>query len=87
MKPQITKKTILDIQPGDIIRVEYGAYDNYCNFVFIECNPYPKNCTRITVRYVGSTEPFDIYDLSPIDKITFDVIGKEAVTYDTTHKN
>lgn len=78
MKPQTTKKTILDIQSGDIIRVEYGAYENYCNFVFVECNPYPKNCTRITVHSIGSTENFDIYDLSPIDKITFDVIGKEA---------
>ena len=78
MKPQITKKTIADIQPGDIIRVEYGTYENYCNFVFVECNPYPKNCTRITVHSIGSAENFDIYDLSPIDKITFDVIGKEA---------
>jgi hypothetical protein len=85
--PMITKKTAQTIQPGDIVRVEYGDYENYCNFVFVECNPYVKNCTRITVRYVGSTEIFDIFDLSPIDKITFDVIGREAVTYDTPHKN
>lgn len=78
MKPQITKKTILDIQPGDIIRVEYGAYENYCNLVYIACQPYVKNTTQITVRYINSTETFNIYDLSPIDKITFDVIGKEA---------
>lgn len=78
MKPQITKKTILDIQPGDIIRVEYGDFNNYCNFVFVECNPYINNCSRITVRSVGSVDKFDIFDLSPIDKITFDVIGKEV---------
>ena len=77
MKPQITKKNITDIQPGDIIRVEYGDYENYCNFVFVECNPYVKNTTRITVHYIGSADNFDIFDLSPIDKIKFDVIGRE----------
>lgn len=75
---QITKKTAKTIQPGDIIRVEYGTYDNYCNFVFVECNPYVKNCTRITVHSIGSNENFDIFDLDPIDKIAFDVIGKES---------
>lgn len=78
MPIQITKKTILDIQPGDIIRVEYGDYENYCNFVFVECNPYVKNTTRITVHHIGSADNFDIFDLSPIDKIKFDVIGREA---------
>ena len=78
MKPQITKKTILDIQPGDIFRCEYGDYDNYCNFVFVACTPFPQNSTQITVHYVNNNSIFNIYDLSPIDKITFDVIGKEA---------
>lgn len=78
MTTQITKKTAQTIQPGDIIRVEYGTYDNYCNFVFVECNPYVKNTTRITVRHIGSAAEFDIFDLSPVYKITFDVIGKES---------
>lgn len=78
MPMQITKKTAQTIQQGDIIRVEYGDYENYCNFVFVECNPYVKNTTRITVHHIGSADNFDIYDLYPIDKITFDVIGREA---------
>ena len=78
MKPHTTKKTAQTIQPGDIFRCEYGAYGNYCNFVFVECNPYVKNTTRITVHSIGSAENFDVFDLSPIDKITFDVIGKEV---------
>ena len=79
MSIQITKKTAQTIQPGDIIRVEYGAYGNYCNLVYIACQPYVKNTTQITVRYINSDEKFHIYDLSPIDKITFDVIGREAL--------
>ena len=78
MTPQITKKTAQTIQPGDIFRCEYGDYDNYCNFVFVACTPFPQNCTQITVRKTNSTEIFNIYDLLPIEKVTFDVIGKEA---------
>lgn len=87
MSPYITKKSAQTIQPGDIIRVEYGDFDNYCNFVFVECNPYINNCTRITVRYIGSADKFDIFDLLPVNLITFDVIGKEANSYDITHNN
>jgi hypothetical protein len=78
MPTQITKKTAQTIQPGDIIRVEYGDYENYCNFVFVECNPYVKNTTRITVHHIGSADNFDIFDLDPIDKVEFDVIGRES---------
>jgi hypothetical protein len=34
--------------------------------------------TCITVRYVNDQKTFDVYDLKPIDKITFNVIGKEG---------
>lgn len=78
MTPQITKKTAQTIQPGDIFCCEYGDYDNYCNFVFVSCQPSSPKCTEITVHYVNNNSIFNIYDLSPMDKITFDVIGKEA---------
>lgn len=76
MQTVMVKKTAQTIQPGDIFRCEYGDYNNYCNFVFVSCEPDGKS-TCITVRYIGSADTFNIYDLSPIDKITFDVIGKE----------
>jgi hypothetical protein len=78
MPMQIIKKSAQTIKPGDIIRCVYGDDDNYCNFVFVACEKFPENCTQITVRYVGSDYVFNIYDLSPIDKVTFDVIGREA---------
>ena len=77
MPPQITKKTAQTIQPGDIFRCEYGDYGNYCNFVFVSCESKGRN-TCITVHYINNNNTFNIYDLSPIDKVTFDVIGKEA---------
>lgn len=72
----MTVKTAETIQPGDIFRCEYGDFNNYCNFVFVCCTPHNKG-TCITVRYVNDLKAFDIYDLKPMDKITFNVIGKE----------
>lgn len=77
MTPQITKKTAKTIQPGDIFRCEYGDYGNYCNFVFVGCQPDGNN-TCITVHYINNNNIFNIYDILPIDKVTFDVIGKEV---------
>lgn len=77
MSPYITKKTSQTIQSGDIFRTEYGDFDNYCNFVFVDCKPDGR-CTCITVHHVGSDDNFNIYDLLPIDRVTFDVIGKEG---------
>lgn len=75
---QITKKTAQTIQPGDIFHCAFGDDDNYCNFVFVACETFPINCTQITVHYIGSNNNFNIYDLKSIDKVTFDVIGREA---------
>lgn len=69
-------KTAQTIKPGDIFRCEYGDYNNYCDFVFVECKPDGKN-TCITVRKVNSPRLLHIYDLSPVDKVKFDVIGRE----------
>ena len=70
------QKTADTIKMGDIFRCEYGDYGNYCNFVFVCCTPH-KYGTCITVRYVNDLKTFDIYDTKPIEKITFNVIGKE----------
>lgn len=74
----VIRKSAKTIQPGDIFRVEYGDYGNYCNFVFVSCQTSKVYGTEITVHYVNSNDTFNIYDLDPVDKITFDVIGKEA---------
>ena len=76
-----TIKTAATIQPGDIFRSEYGDFDNWCEFVFISCEPDKdfKNCTKIDVRYVSNNTIFSIYDLHPIDKVKFDVIGHTEV--------
>ncbi|MBQ8766071.1 MAG: hypothetical protein IJZ16_04645 [Clostridia bacterium] len=70
-------KTTETIQPGDIFRCEFGDDNNYCNFVFVSCASFPVNCTQITVRYINDSKSFNIYDLLPIDKVTFNVIGRE----------
>lgn len=75
---QTTKKTTQTIQPGDIFLCEYGDYGNWCNFVFVSCKEHSKNITEITVHYPNKSDIFNIYEISPIDKITFDVIGKES---------
>ena len=78
---QTITKTAATIQPGDIFRSEYGDFDNWCEFVFVSCEPDKdfKNCTKIDVRYVSNNTIFSIYDLHPIDKVKFDVIGHTEV--------
>ena len=81
----ITKKTAKTIQPGEIFRCEYGDYNNWCEFVFVSCEPKGKKWTKIKVRKVGKDDVFSIYDSTPIDKVTFDVIGKEALCHDNSY--
>ena len=78
---QTTIKTATTIQPGDIFRSEYGDFDNWCEFVFVSCEPDKdfKNCTKINVRNVSNNTIFSIYELNPIDKVKFDVIGHTEV--------
>jgi hypothetical protein len=69
-------KTAETIKPGDIFLTEYGDFDNWCKFEFISCEPHD-NFTKINVRSVNYGNTFDIYDLNPIDKVRFEVIGNE----------
>ena len=72
-------KTAKTIQPGDIFRAEYGDYDNICEFVFISCRECTPNCTETTVRYPRGKTVFNIYEFRHIDKVTYDVVGKEVI--------
>ncbi len=83
------QKTAKEIQPGDIFRSEYGDFDNWCEFVFISCEPDEnfKNCTKINVRNINNNTIFSIYDLEPIDKVKFDVIGKTEVLINENTNN
>ena len=76
---QTVTKTANTIQPGDIFFTEYVDYENFCKFVFISCEPYGKSHTKINVRNITNNAIFSIYDLSPIDKVKFDVIGHTEV--------
>ena len=73
------KKTAKTIQPGDIFRSEYGDYGNFCNFVFVSCQDYGRGITEITVRNPVTNCEANIYEINPIDKVTFDVIGRKEV--------
>ena len=83
------KKSAKESQPGDIFRSEYGDFDNWCEFVFISCEPDKdfKNCTKINVRNITNNTIFSIYDLNPIDKVKFDVIGKTEVLINENTNN
>ena len=73
------RKTAQTIQPGDIFRCEYGDEGNICDFVFLSCRESSHRSTEITVRSIHNNNVFNIYDLDPIDKVTFDVIGKVVI--------
>ena len=69
-------KTAETIQKGDIFCSEYGDYDNWCNFVFVSCEPDGENWTKINVHNVGDDKVYSIYDGRNINKVTFEVVGK-----------
>ncbi len=84
------QKNAETIQPGDIFIAEYGDYGNFCKFVFFSCEPCKdvKNCTKINVRSINYNNTFSIYDLNPIDKVKFDVIGHtEVLINDSANSN
>lgn len=85
-------KTATTIQPGDIFRAEYGDFDRWCKFIFVSCEPDPTfaNCTKINVCDANNSNNtiYSIYDINPIDKVKFDVIGRtEVPTYENTNDN
>ena len=73
-------KTAETIQKGDIFRTEYGDYDNWCNFIFISCEPDGEKWTKITVQSINTTEVFSMYENNPINKVTFNVIENFHLT-------
>ena len=75
-KPVIKKAA--EMEAGDIFRCSYGDYNNIVEVVFEKCEADGVNgtSTKITVHYIGRDQSFDMYTLDPIDKATFDVVGK-----------
>lgn len=87
---QTITKTAKEIQPGDIFRSEYGDYGNWCDFIFVSCEPDNdfKNCTKVNVFNPTNRTIYSIYELNPIDKVIFDVVGKtEVPIYENTNNN
>ena len=71
-------KTAKTIKKGDVFRTEYGDFDNWVNFEFISCEPHKDRCTKITVKSTCTGRVFDVYENTPIDRITFDVVEEMA---------
>lgn len=72
-KPVI--KNASDIRAGDIIQCEFGDFDNIVKVVFDSCEADGKH-TKVTCHDIRTGRQFDMYDFSPIDKVTFEVVGK-----------
>lgn len=70
-------KTAETIQKGDIFRSEYGDYGNWNKFVFVSCEQMKDRSTKINVHRIGDNEVFSVYRLEPIDKVKFNVVGRE----------
>lgn len=71
-------KTAKEMKAGDVFRTEYGDHGNWCNFVFESCKAHSKTTTEITFHRIGRKESDRCYEITPIDKVTFEVIGVEV---------
>lgn len=74
-KPVIKKAS--EMKYGDVFRTEYGEYGNWVEVVFEKCEAggVTGTSTKVTVHYVGG-ESFDMFDLDPIEKAEFAVVGE-----------
>lgn len=72
-------KPASEMKAGDVIRVEYGEYGNFCNLVFESCRSYGEHNNRTETTYHGIyNETSDkFYEFKPIDEVMYEVIGKE----------
>ena len=71
-------KKASEMKKGDVIRFEYGAYDNWCKAVFESCNSFQNSeMTEIHFHWIGSNKSEKMYDTNNIDTLKFEVIGVE----------
>lgn len=69
------EKKASEMNAGDIYRCEFGDFGNIVKVIFEKCEA-DRGCTKITYRGIGRAESQTMYDLDPIDKATFEVVGK-----------
>lgn len=73
-KPIIKKAS--EMNAGDIYHCSFGHPDNVGKFVFEKCEPSEYKGTKIFAHNIGGERHFEMFDLDPIEKATFEVVGK-----------
>lgn len=61
------KKKLSELKPGDVIRTEYGDYDNWVTVEIIQINAVEQKYFEMIVRYAKTSkkeEPFKMYSFS-----------------------
>ena len=69
------EKNASEMNAGDIYRCVYGDFDNVVKVVFESCEADGTH-TKIKFHDIGRMESRVMYDLDPIDKATFEVVGR-----------
>lgn len=71
-------KTAAQMKSGDVYKTAFGDEYNVGLFVFEACRPaYNGRTTEIDYHKPLSSAGGQMYELEPIDKVTFEVVGKE----------
>lgn len=71
------KKHWSDVEKGDVIRMEFGDYDNFVTVIFEELEIMELNWIRTIGRYVSTGEKFEGFGVNYNNMFTYTVIGKE----------
>ena len=72
-------KTAAQMKPGDIFRVEYGDYGDWCELVFVSCSMSVPGCTITVFRHIGRENIKQIYEYTDISRVVYTVVGRESV--------
>lgn len=72
------EKKASEMNAGDIYQCEFGDVGNIVRVVFESCESGGVRgaSTKINYHCIGRAESRVMYDLDPIDKATFEVVGR-----------
>lgn len=70
-------KTAKEMVKGDVYECEFGDFGNFVKVVFESCEPDGDRWTKIHFHHIGMTDSDVMYDMNSIDRVTFNVVGRE----------
>ena len=74
------EKSILEIEYGDIFKIELGDYDNWVELIYENYEPINDGLIKIYYHTIRTQEKGVCYSFGSLNKLKFIITGKEKET-------